>query len=1023
MWNLIPVVIHVIAREEPPLMTLSRPRAWPLGAGAPHGRARLLYATLLAVASSSPAAAAATAAAAAAAATAASTYTLTATRLRSPATSTGAVVCGRAPPAGSARPLDYCATPGVCCSQATRNSNFTFNYNPAWMPLPGGGDGLMVRVADPVPGAPSPFFLYGYSRFAVVERLGGAASLAFENVTADRVVFEDTPDTEDPYVVFDAASATYLLFYTAVATDGRGVKANSTMMLATNSGDPRRAGDWVRRGAVFPQLAGVYGKTCCGGLLLGAGVPGGDGWSYLFSGCTEPECGSPGILVARTRTPADVGSYELLNETLLRVRPGSWDSEQLEGGPAPLQLSDGNWLYLYDTFIGGSRKGGRVGWAVLSLADPTQVVARADAPLLSPEDADAFAWEREGLTPNGLFLNGMQRTPGTGVEDNDFTVYYGGADTAVGASRVKVVISAASSAATSAVEAPPPPPPPQVSSVVIDVGAAPSPRVARLAAVVQRVLGERCGGVAVTVSTDSGFVCGGGGGPGGGGGAAFVLVLRVNATALSPEAFAVASCADAGGGVLVEGGDELGLVFGVGRFLHSSDFGPAPTAFTPSAWRGADAPAGVTAMRAVYLATHFNNFFVSAPPSLTAAYIEDLALWGLNTVVVTIPVQQFAGFADPSFAALAALLRTLFASAAGVGLRVGLIHVVNQGFSTRPQNISYTPFPDPQHVRGDLGFLTCADSGAEYLSALSAEMLGTFDALDTIIFWPYDEGGCGCGADWPWGARGFPRISAAVLAEARTHFPELQAILSTWMFDQPAAGEFDGLDDYLRGAGAGLFGATMADNHADFPQWPIMHHGGPGGLPLLNFPEVSMWGRSPWGGFGANPLPSRFQALWDETAGLVAGGAPYAEGIYIDINIVIALRHYWGNSSSSSSAANSTVLAYAAFEFGGAENAALVARAVALLEEAWEGARPGPGAGIAAALLEQVDAALARANPAVAASWRWRVLLLRARIDLQLFANGGAVDCANAALAAAFAELARIYYSANAFPAVRPPCT
>jgi len=47
----------------------------------------------------------------------------------------------------------------------------------------------------------------------------------------------------------------------------------------------------------------------------------------------------------------------------------------------------------------------------------------------------------------------------------------------------------------------------------------------------------------------------------------------------------------------------------------------------------------------------------------------------------------------------------------------------------------------------------------------------------------------------------------------------------------------------------------MVDDHDDFPRWPLDHGGGKvGGLPLLNFPEISMWGRSPWGGYGFNPL-------------------------------------------------------------------------------------------------------------------------------------------------------------------------
>ena len=44
---------------------------------------------------------------------------------------------------------------------------------------------------------------------------------------------------------------------------------------------------------------------------------------------------------------------------------------------------------------------------------------------------------------------------------------------------------------------------------------------------------------------------------------------------------------------------------------------------------------------------------------------------------------------------------------------------------------------------------------------------------------------------------------------------------------------------------------------------------------MVNFPEVSMWGRSPWGGWGANPLPTRFEVLWKQTEGKVFGGMPY----------------------------------------------------------------------------------------------------------------------------------------------------
>ena len=64
----------------------------------------------------------------------------------------------------------------------------------------------------------------------------------------------------------------------------------------------------------------------------------------------------------------------------------------------------------------------------------------------------------------------------------------------------------------------------------------------------------------------------------------------------------------------------------------------------------------------------------------------------------------------------------------------------------------------------------------------------------------------------------------------------------------------------------------------------------PGGLPLLNFPDISMYGQNPWGGYGANPHPGRLQQRWDETKKKLSGGFPYSEGIYEDINKVICAQ-------------------------------------------------------------------------------------------------------------------------------------
>jgi hypothetical protein len=91
--------------------------------------------------------------------------------------------------------------------------------------------------------------------------------------------------------------------------------------------------------------------------------------------------------------------------------------------------------------------------------------------------------------------------------------------------------------------------------------------------------------------------------------------------------------------------------------------------------------------------------------------------------------------------------------------RTSAIHIVC------PPNPRYTPFPDPLGVRGNLGALTCAKKGEDYLVELNVRMMKEYvnaSGLDWIVFWPYDEGGCGCSDDWPWGGKGFPRISSQV---------------------------------------------------------------------------------------------------------------------------------------------------------------------------------------------------------------------------------------------------------------------
>ena len=137
---------------------------------------------------------------------------------------------------------------------------------------------------------------------------------------------------------------------------------------------------------------------------------------------------------------------------------------------------------------------------------------------------------------------------------------------------------------------------------------------------------------------------------------------------------------------------------------------PPPPALRP--WSAAGKPSSPGSFRGMYFATHFGNFFANAPPSEVSDYVEDMALWGANTLVV---------ISEPARAANLSVLLPLLdrnaqigAAASALGLKVGWIFN-NEGFQSHPKNITYTR---PAHEGGDFApgqFLVCPHVGLSYL--------------------------------------------------------------------------------------------------------------------------------------------------------------------------------------------------------------------------------------------------------------------------------------------------------------------
>ncbi|NOY09877.1 MAG: glycosidase [Spirochaetes bacterium] len=109
---------------------------------------------------------------------------------------------------------------------------------------------------------------------------------------------------------------------------------------------------------------------------------------------------------------------------LLNMLTGSaWENKKI-GLAGPPVKTDIGWLLIYH---GVSQQGVySLGAALLGLSDPSMVIARQREPILAPE----LPWEVHGHVPNVVFSCGQA------VIGDRILIYYGGADTVIGAAEL-----------------------------------------------------------------------------------------------------------------------------------------------------------------------------------------------------------------------------------------------------------------------------------------------------------------------------------------------------------------------------------------------------------------------------------------------------------------------------------------------------------------------------------------------------------------------------------------------------------
>ncbi len=427
--------------------------------------------------------------------------------------------------------------------------------------------------------------------------------------------------------------------------------------------------------------------------------------------------------------------------------------------------------------------------------------------------------------------------------------------------------------------------------------------------------------------------------------------------------------------------------------------------------------------RQCYIARHFDNWYHRAPNEEMLKYIEDLALWGINAFHMHLDYPmvdlEFATEID---------LRVFDSISRSIANRVhelDLILTTIGGENVAPGNMppSYKAVPNEDPKRGDTSWNVCPEKfGAlDYLLNLRKRSLDAYADIniDGFVYWPYDEGGCACEQCRPWGGNGYVRLMEKMSKINKNKYPESLQLVSTWAFNND---DWELFYKYLKTQD--WIDCLIVDSHEDFPNYPL-EHAVPNNIPIITFPEISMWGRYPWGGFGAIVLLERFERLFRQVEHIVDGFQLYSEGLFEDLNKVIVTGLY----TNPSCQAEDIIKRYVQYELPGI-NAEDFIKFVHILETTHQTRIPGRGltkgnyfsnyireankddlkkrevlSAQAADLARRMDKQIL---PSMRNCWRWRLLFLRALIDEEIYASRKIHSCV---LDNYYKELTSIYHS------------
>lgn len=490
-------------------------------------------------------------------------------------------------------------------------------------------------------------------------------------------------------------------------------------------------------------------------------------------------------------------------------------------------------------------------------------------------------------------------------------------------------------------------------------------------------------------------------------------------SALSDERYVIKSEDDR---CALRAADGLALFAAFGRFLRLSRF-DGVGGFEPFTGELDFTPK--KKLRGMYFATHFENFYHSAPIEKVYEVVEDLALRGCNSLLVWFDMHHYSSMRDEGAQSMVKRLRDILGYANSIGIGGSLTMLSNEGFASSPEHLRaewavQNGYVKEPHSHYHVEICPSKVGGIEEIIRERREMLEAFSDLkiDYVVYWPYDQGGCTCAECAPWGANGFLKLLPHFKTLINEMLPRTEIIVSAWYFDLFTSGEWRGFGDACkRGAlGDTKYILSFFEN-GNMPAAAL-----PEGFEFIEFPEISMRGCSPWGGYGASHLAAFLDRTYAAGKDIYSGAYPYSEGVFEDANKFIELALYSGECDCATDALRE----YMRFEF--CTDSDELFDALRLTEATLERTR---------ARLENIKVTLTDPSEVeniravfekyseilperIAASRNFRLFYLRSLIDSEIVRNDG-FSIRSEACQIAMREIDELYYvNENTCPWVRP---